>query len=425
MKLARICRHVEAGNRLSQSALRCPGCGYATNADPNAIDREDAKKSKAGYPTIIMVRHGNTALNTPPEKFRGWDDVPLDAKGRADAKATAKKISQNYRVDKIYSSDLSRAMDTAKQIGAAVGGVAAKATRGLRPWDLGKFTGKPTKESWPLIEPYVKNPKRSVPGNGDFKGEAFDTFIGRINMTLDHLCEEAKKDNITIVGVTHTRDIRATMDHVEEAGDKYMLAKEDPCPPGGFLVFVFKDNKWQQDDGVRTPESKAGGGLTGDLRASANRTGGDIATGKRVCKTMASQVIYKGRGPCAVCGHAENVHTVIGCNGCDPTGTKVVSRDLPFHHFREASEVATSNARDNSGPAWRAPTGAPGSAARRSSQAKIVFDLHDRFHGTGITRPGGVSGIDASTFGKSGRASSDRSFGQRSGRVSSNLALAS
>ena len=56
---------------------------------------------------LYLIRHGKTKLNGPPsqDRIRGWQDVPLDATGKAEAKATGRAF-KNVPLDKIYSSDL-------------------------------------------------------------------------------------------------------------------------------------------------------------------------------------------------------------------------------------------------------------------------------------------------------------------------------
>jgi probable phosphoglycerate mutase len=61
---------------------------------------------------LCIVRHGETAWNAE-HRVQGQLDVPLNATGQAQALAAAKILSQE-KFDAIYSSDLSRALQTAQ-----------------------------------------------------------------------------------------------------------------------------------------------------------------------------------------------------------------------------------------------------------------------------------------------------------------------
>lgn len=64
---------------------------------------------------FIIIRHGYSQFNKE-ERFTGQLDIPLDDLGVIQAKLTADYIVQNFRIDAIYSSNLSRAINTAKPI---------------------------------------------------------------------------------------------------------------------------------------------------------------------------------------------------------------------------------------------------------------------------------------------------------------------
>ena len=65
--------------------------------------------------TLILVRHGESRANN--EKFfAGQLDVELSELGKKQADMTAKYVTDTYKIDKIYSSPLSRAHDTANAI---------------------------------------------------------------------------------------------------------------------------------------------------------------------------------------------------------------------------------------------------------------------------------------------------------------------
>lgn len=59
---------------------------------------------------VYLVRHGETMFNQL-NKVQGWADSPLTVKGINDLKVTARNLSQVH-FDRMYSSDLKRAIDT-------------------------------------------------------------------------------------------------------------------------------------------------------------------------------------------------------------------------------------------------------------------------------------------------------------------------
>jgi 2,3-bisphosphoglycerate-dependent phosphoglycerate mutase len=62
-------------------------------------------------PELILLRHGQSQWNLE-NRFTGWVDVPLSAKGEAEARAAGEKL-RGRRIDLLYTSVLRRAIDTA------------------------------------------------------------------------------------------------------------------------------------------------------------------------------------------------------------------------------------------------------------------------------------------------------------------------
>jgi broad specificity phosphatase PhoE len=63
---------------------------------------------------IIFVRHGETVWNKQ-NRVLGWKNIRLSKLGREQAVKLAKRL-KNEKIDAIYTSKLSRAVDTAKEI---------------------------------------------------------------------------------------------------------------------------------------------------------------------------------------------------------------------------------------------------------------------------------------------------------------------
>ncbi len=60
--------------------------------------------------TLILIRHGESQWNLE-NRFTGWVDVELSAKGVQEADSAGKKLA-SYKIDKAYTSTLKRAMNT-------------------------------------------------------------------------------------------------------------------------------------------------------------------------------------------------------------------------------------------------------------------------------------------------------------------------
>jgi probable phosphoglycerate mutase len=99
----------------------------------------------------VLVRHGATEWNAD-KRAQGQADVALSKKGREQARETARRLAE-LPVDAVYSSDLSRAVETAEAI-AAVHGLDVAMDPAFREIDQGEWTGLPVAEiqqRWPEL----------------------------------------------------------------------------------------------------------------------------------------------------------------------------------------------------------------------------------------------------------------------------------
>jgi probable phosphoglycerate mutase len=69
---------------------------------------------------LILVRHGQTILNAAG-RFRGRQDVPLDAVGRTEADALARRLKMSFNITQLLTSPVRRALDTADAIAKTFG----------------------------------------------------------------------------------------------------------------------------------------------------------------------------------------------------------------------------------------------------------------------------------------------------------------
>jgi probable phosphoglycerate mutase len=88
--------------------------------------------------TLVLVRHGETDWNLAG-RAQGHADIPLNAKGRAQAAAVGPVLA-GFEPVRLWSSDLARARQTAEAIAAATGLVIETDPR-LREYDVGARSG--------------------------------------------------------------------------------------------------------------------------------------------------------------------------------------------------------------------------------------------------------------------------------------------
>ena len=88
--------------------------------------------------TLFLFRHGETDWNREG-RLQGHTDTPLNAAGLAQAEALAERL-RVYRPDAVVSSDLTRALTTARIIAGALG-VPLMTDDGLRETSVGEAEG--------------------------------------------------------------------------------------------------------------------------------------------------------------------------------------------------------------------------------------------------------------------------------------------
>lgn len=89
---------------------------------------------------FIIVRHGHS-LSNKGGTLTGQIDSPLSETGIEQAKLICKFLKENYKIDAIYSSDLSRAVDTVKHLGKDLG-LQVITDKRFREIDCGIWQGK-------------------------------------------------------------------------------------------------------------------------------------------------------------------------------------------------------------------------------------------------------------------------------------------
>lgn len=147
---------------------------------------------------IIAIRHGETAWNVA-SRLQGQLDVPLNERGQAQARLTAQSLLED-RPDVIYSSDLSRARDTARAIAKTLG-MPLNEHASLRERHFGHWQGQTYAEieqQWPDLSELWR---RRLPEFGPEGGETLQAFSDRCVAAFAALT--APHEGQTVVIVTH------------------------------------------------------------------------------------------------------------------------------------------------------------------------------------------------------------------------------
>jgi broad specificity phosphatase PhoE len=96
--------------------------------------------SAASQATVLLARHGETDDNLPPLRFQGWHDTPLNDTGRDQAAELAERMADEGLVS-LWSSDLSRARETAEIVGRRIG-LEPRLDWRLREGNRGEWEGR-------------------------------------------------------------------------------------------------------------------------------------------------------------------------------------------------------------------------------------------------------------------------------------------
>ena len=158
---------------------------------------------------LCLVRHGSTDW-TEQSRFCGWSDIGLSSLGKLEVESLKKNINPNL-FDTVFSSDLSRCLETANIIGSN-----PQVDSRLREVSFGKFEGLTWKE--------LDDDERKIfLDTENFKfpaGESHSDFYSRIKDFIFSL-----EDGSHLL-ITHGGVIRFILG---------LFATDLPVPPGGFV----------------------------------------------------------------------------------------------------------------------------------------------------------------------------------------------
>lgn len=140
------------------------------------------------------MRHGETAWNAE-NRILGSTDIPLNEKGREQARKAAEEL-QSIRFDVIYTSELSRAMETGLAVAALQQDCKVFHEACLNENDFGEFEGKDR-----CSEEYQSEKRKCFkryPG-----GESFLDVAARVYPFIKSLLSDPALQDKTVLIVSH------------------------------------------------------------------------------------------------------------------------------------------------------------------------------------------------------------------------------
>jgi phosphoserine phosphatase len=202
---------------------------------------------------ILLIRHGHVE-GIKPERFRGRAPLALTAQGRAEAKAVAARIAVGWRPRRIYTSPMSRCVETAETIARACGLAAAEICADLNDIDYGDWQFKPLAqakaEDPTLFAAWFDSPQLVRFPNG----EALQDLAARAANALRVVL--ARHPGDTVVLVSHDSTNRALLlQFLELSLASYWRIAQSPCcvneiDVAGGKVCVLRTNETHHLDGI-------------------------------------------------------------------------------------------------------------------------------------------------------------------------------
>lgn len=186
---------------------------------------------------ICIMRHGETDWNVN-KRIQGQTDIPLNETGHAQAQALASNTA-DYDFTAIYSSDLSRAYETAQKI-AIKRAFEVKTLPNLRERHFGIFQGLTADEGAQRHpEAYAYYIARD-PDYDFVTGESLLRFAGRVETAIDHLAQYHSGETIAVVSHAGVLDIL----YRKATGRPLHSPRDFSIPNGALNRFRIDERGW-------------------------------------------------------------------------------------------------------------------------------------------------------------------------------------
>ncbi len=187
---------------------------------------------------MILLRHGQSQWNLE-NRFTGWVDVPLSPKGEAEARAAGEKL-RGRTIDKLYTSVLKRAIDTADLALAAAGisGLPTVRDAALNERMYGDLQGMNKAEAaqrWgdEQIRLWRRSYDVKPPG-----GESLADTAARVLPYWETTLLPDVRAGKNLLVVAHGNSLRALVMHLDGLSREQVLALE--IPTGSPLLYEMR-----------------------------------------------------------------------------------------------------------------------------------------------------------------------------------------
>jgi alpha-ribazole phosphatase len=160
---------------------------------------------------LCLVRHGETEWNAS-HRFQGQTDVPLNEKGRNQAKAIAQRL-ETREIHAIYASDLSRAWETATEI-ASHHSISIIPEPNLREASHGMWEGLTYDEIAQQYPAEAQAWQSDISKFSPPEGESIHQLYARVGVAYQNISQNHNDE--TILVVAHGGPLQMLICHIME-----------------------------------------------------------------------------------------------------------------------------------------------------------------------------------------------------------------
>ena len=193
-----------------------------TGALAGALAIQRPVNTQAGVLRLYIARHGETDWNVQ-KKVTGTTDIPLNARGRAQASMLHETL-RGITLDAVYCSTLSRSMETAR--------VAAPTMMATRLADLAEQNQRRFQGGRNDTVEFLR--RHADPDDTLDGGESLNQLTARVRRALDRIRREHTSGNVLIVAhnITNKMVLRVLLDldvrkamTIDQANDEVYLVE--------------------------------------------------------------------------------------------------------------------------------------------------------------------------------------------------------